>query len=46
LAAFASRRSRFSFRARAFLPDIALEQWVVSCARRARVVVRRGFRES
>ena len=33
LAAFASRRSLFFFRARAFLPDIALEEWMVSRAR-------------
>ena len=41
LAAFASRRSRFCFRARAFLPDIALDAWVVPCASRVRDVVRR-----
>ena len=38
LAAFASRRSLFFFRARTFLPDIALEEWMVcvrvGCARR------------
>ena len=39
------RRSRFFFRARAFLPDIASKEWRVSCARRVRVVVRRGFPE-
>ena len=41
LAALASRRSLFFFRARAFLPDMALDAWVVPCASRARVVVRR-----
>jgi hypothetical protein len=38
LAALALRRALFCFRARAFLPDIALEEWVLLCARR-------GFRE-
>jgi hypothetical protein len=33
LAAFASRRSLFFFRARVFLPDLALEGWMV-CVRR------------
>ena len=46
LAALASRRSRFFFRARAFLPYIALDEWIFLYACRARVVVRRGFRES
>ena len=36
LAALASRRSFFFFRARAFLPLIALEEWMVLCPRRAR----------
>ena len=47
LAALASRRSLFFFRARAFLPDIALESGrfgCEECACRVRVVVRRGFR--
>ena len=42
LAEFASRRSLFFFRARAFLPGIALEEWMVLCACRVRVVVRRA----
>ena len=37
------RRSRYFFRARAFLPEIASEEWRVSCARSVRVVVSRGF---
>ena len=44
LAALASRRSRFFFRARAFLPAIALEEGMVLCPRRACRCVR-GFRE-
>ncbi len=39
LAALASRRSRFFFRARAFLPYIALDEWIFLYACRARVVV-------
>jgi len=39
LAALALRRALFCFRARAFLPDIALEEWVVLCARRGLCVV-------
>jgi hypothetical protein len=38
LAAFASRRSLFFFRARVFLPDIALEGWMVC----VRIVCARG----
>ena len=34
MAALASRRSFFCFRARAFLPDIALDAWTVLCAGR------------
>ena len=41
LAEFASRRSLFFFRARAFLPGIALEA-LEECACRVRVVVRRA----
>ena len=43
LAAFASRRSVFCFRERAFLPDIALKHKRGGC--RVRAVVRRGFQK-
>ncbi len=51
LAALASRGSLFFYRARAFLPDIALEEWMV-CVRVVCVSLcvvvprRRGFPES